>query len=139
MDNEKRVLYAITREGYSDYCICAITSDKERAEFLRRYYTFSGEEAQIEEYIDSDPDVGQTRQLFPVWKVTRTVMNEWAAYLTIYEEKPYKNTYSFIDSAYVVKKNTVIFSAKIQADDESHAIKIAQDQYAKMMAEKLGV
>lgn len=47
-------IYAITKGEYSDYHICALTVDKEKAEALRKMCSDRNGEAEIETYIDGD-------------------------------------------------------------------------------------
>ena len=47
-------IYAITKGTYSDYHICALTVDKNRAERLKKIYSNNYEEAIIEIYEDGE-------------------------------------------------------------------------------------
>ena len=129
---ENNILYAITSGSYSDYHICAITSSKERAEQLVKYYA-DHDDTSIEEYIDGEPDLGNLNNLEPVYWVGIRSNRAPFGYILKYDIKPYKNEYELVEGSFIV------FRAEIMAKDLDHAIKIAQDQYAKMRAEKEGL
>lgn len=129
---ENNILYAITSGSYSDYHICAITSSKERAEQLAKYYA-DHDDTSIEEYIDGEPDLGNLNNLEPVYWVRIELNGKCYGDILKYDTKPYKNKYELI------KNSSTAFRAEIMATDLNHAIKIAQDQYAKMKAEKEGL
>ena len=134
-------LYAITRGDYSDYHICAITSDPERAKQLKLYYTNWHDEAEIEEYIDGDPNSGDCSNLRPIWRVTYLAdigKSYWRVICKCYTNEPYQSTYHLAGEP-ISRIGQLIFSADIDAENEEKALKIAQDQYAKMKAEKLGL
>jgi hypothetical protein len=141
--NERKILYAITNGEYSDYGICALTSDYERAKVLAKYYTRNGNEAQIEKFIDGDPESPETNELQnlrPVWNVRGYADKhgiKWKAWMDRYELKSFENKYKCF--LYQCVEGSNIFDGLIMAEDEEHALKIAQDQYAKMKAERLGL
>lgn len=43
-------IYVITKGAYSDYHICAVATDKKKAEILRKAFSDDWNEAQIETY-----------------------------------------------------------------------------------------
>lgn len=142
--NERKILYAITSGEYSDYGICALTSDYERAKVLAKYYTRNGNETQIEKYIDGDPESPETNELQnlrPVWTVRGYAEKQkheivWKAWLNRYELKTFENKCKCFTP---MKPGSNVFDGLIMAEDEEHALKIAQDQYAKTKAERLGL
>lgn len=141
---ENTILYAITAGSYSDYHICAIASSKERAEQLLKYYA-DHDDTSIEEYIDGEPDLGNLNNLEPVYWVHIRSNGECYGDILKYDVKPYKNEYELVEdsSSFLawtsIESSPTVFRAKIMAMDLNHAIKIAQDQYAKMRAEKEGL
>ncbi len=140
--NERKILYAITSGEYSDYGICALTSDYERAKVLAKYYTRRGDEAQIEEFIDGDPESPETNELQnlrPVWTVRSYIEKngiEWRAWINRYELNSFENEYKCFTP---ISWGSKVFEGLIMAKNEDHALKIAQDWYAKMKAERLGL
>lgn len=59
-------VYVITKGAYSDYHICGVALDKEKAKFLKKVYSGSWEDAYIEEY-----DTEAVVKYEPAWKCTR--------------------------------------------------------------------
>jgi len=49
-DNENKTIYVVTDGDYSDYHICGIFSDPEKAEEAKNLYSGNRDEARIEEY-----------------------------------------------------------------------------------------
>lgn len=137
--NEAKKIYVITSGEYSDYAICALTSDYERAKVLAKYYTKYGNEAQIEEYIDGDPASGDLKNLKPVWTVRADIQKsgpEWRAWIHHYTQEPFKTKAELYTHTMSGRKS---FDAKVMAETEEKALKIAQDLYAKLRAEELGL
>lgn len=139
MEEEKKILYAITSGEYSAYGICAITSDKERAERLRKFYSRDGDEAQIEEFIDGDPEAGALTKLEPIYYIYKVAKGEWYGGLYGYTTEKYKNRFKLIDPGYSVHLMSVVYEAYVCAPDIEHATKIAQDKHAQLRAEKYGL
>ena len=136
--SEGQKIYVITAGEYSNYHICAVTTDPERAEQLRkRYYHY--DETYIEEYIDGDPDAGVCMDLRPIWNVWREVRNVWHACIEEYINMPFQNEFELTDPKYICSNTSTAFRAKVDAPDKEHALKIAQDKFAKVMAEELGL
>jgi hypothetical protein len=52
-------VYVITRGEYSDYHICAVALDRQRAERLKVIYTGGWDQAEIEEF-DTESDKDQS-------------------------------------------------------------------------------
>lgn len=133
MDNDEKVIYVITRGEYSDYYVCGATTDRKRAEYLQKLYTDGLYHAEIEEYVDGDPEAGPCKDLKPIWCVNLTDGGMWYAWVVSYSIVPFTNSYEFVNDI------GTMFVATVMAEDEEHAIKIAQDQMAKMLAEKEGL
>lgn len=137
----KKVIYVIMQGEYSDYHICAATTNKERAEALRKFYMKNGDEAYIEELIDGAPEAGPCEKLKAVYAVLKTSSGKWSAWLDEYSTEPFKNIFKFYNlfSLHHMSDELKEFRAYVMAEDKEHAIKIAQDQMAKMLAEKEGL
>lgn len=140
INQARQKIYVITAGEYSDYHICAVTTDPERAEQLRRHYYDEGYNgAEIEEFIDGDPDAGVCVDLRPIWNVWREVRNVWHACIEEYINMPFQNEFELTDPKYICSNTSTAFRAKVDVEDKEHALKIAQDKFAKMMAEELGL
>ena len=138
MDNEKKI-YVITAGEYSDYHICAVTTDKERAEFLKKWYY--GDNTRIREFIDGDHEnVPDTIEFIPVWyvdvkedgDVVTCVIDRYAP-----QDRIPDATFEFFRSFYDC--NRMHFKGILAAQDKEHAIKIVKDKRAKMLAERFGI
>ena len=140
-----QTIYVITQGSYSDYHVCGVTTDPVRAEELRKFYTDQCDEAEIEEFIDGAPEAGELENLKPIWLVTYHANLSggfWKCKLAHYtnENKPKLIIISRMsDPEFIRNIGDLIFKAYVSAPDEEHALKIAQDQYAKMKAERLGL
>lgn len=137
-----QTIYVITKESYSDYHICGVTTDPVRAEELRKFYTDQWDEAEIEEFINGAPKAGDLSGLKPIWLVTYQADLKggfWKCKLANYTAENKPNEYYMIDPEQIRHIGDFAFKAYINAPDEEHALKIAQDQYAKMKAERLGL
>lgn len=137
-----QTIYVITQGSYSDYHVCGVTTDPVRAEELRKFYTDQWDEAEIEEFIDGAPEAGELENLKPIWLVTYHANLSggfWKCKLANYTAENEPNKYDMIDPERITHIGDLVFKAYVSASDEEHALKIAQDQYAKMKAERLGL
>ena len=50
-------VYVITKGEYSDYGICGVAIDKDKAEILRKFYSDRYDEAEIEEYDTEEEEI----------------------------------------------------------------------------------
>ena len=125
MAEKEQYVYVITKGTYSDYHICAVTGDEERAEKLRELYSTRDDDARIEEYI-----LDETEKAMALYNVE---FSEWILPEVTRAEYDFEEVtpviYGFSDHVLV----------RVRAKDEDHALKIAQDEYAKWKAEKAGV
>lgn len=115
-------VYVITRGEYSDYHICAVTLDKERAERLKVIYSSYLEDAEIEVF-DTESDKDESG-LVP-YKVERPDSSE-----------PEITRISCEDFGWDCPG---FGEVNVWAKDEAHALKIARDKLAKYKAEKEGL
>lgn len=129
-------VYVITRGEYSDYHICAVAVDAERAETLKRYYSECWEEAEIEEYDTEEPVINtEPRPVFSIkisrdGKVQQDGKQAWT-YDPNFENR--FHLYEYMTAAYLD------FDCTVVAEDFNHALKIAVDKRNKMVAEFLGL
>lgn len=128
-------IYVITKGSYSDYHICAVTTDKEKAERLALFYTDRWDEAKVEEFEEDEiPD-----DCMPIYFV-RYKNGKWYIDNCGIESPDHEAEHAFFKRNYV--RGTYDFDSfycDVMADDEEHAIKIAQDLYAKKKAELMGL
>lgn len=137
-----QTIYVITQGSYSDYHICGVTTDPVRAEELRKFYTDRWDEAEIEEYEDGAPEAGELNNLKPIWLATYHADLKggfWKCKLARYSFNDPSNEFYMTDPNSIDHVGAVVFESFINAPDEEHALKIAQDQYTKMKAERLGL
>ena len=121
-------IYIITKGCYSGYHICAVTMDKSRAENLKRLFDDRYEEADIEEYT-----------------LDEVQKNEYI-YCIDFQDDSSPNIYIDEYSGFANSSNDLhiidyskCFSVYVRAKNEKHAMKIAQDEYARWKAEQEGV
>ena len=118
--------YAITKGEYSDYHICAITADKDKAERLQKIYTDHYEDAEIEEYEENDEKYLESRMIW-FYDAYKDEAKKTGDFGDGEDESIWDSTYSGICGAYVV------------ASDAEHARKKGQDMIAKRKAELAGI
>lgn len=124
-------VYVITRGVYSDYTICGVTIDKQRAEIIAKINSDSMYVANIEEY-DSEEYSGNEKKQWMVRffeKDPPDVVSKWFD-RDIMHKLPFVKQYKHSHATHVVY---------VQADDEAHALKIAEDTLAQYKAQKAGI
>lgn len=120
-------VYVITKGEYSNYHICAVTLDEERAEKLQKRYSSRWDSAVIEEYTLSER---VEREVYGV------VFNADGVCRRVrLDDFGYKN--GEVSKDYELGKVLTIYW--VEATDEDHAMKIAQDRYAQDKAKKAGI
>lgn len=112
-------LYAITKGDYSDYHICALTADKDKAEELRKVCSDRNGDAEIETYIDGDME---DRKLW------------WSYDADDDTVEHISNRHSYYGLEYVGPSEVYLC-----APDPEHARKKAHDMIAKYKAEQAGL
>lgn len=136
------MVYIITSGEYSDYSIRAVTLNKERAELLKKMYMAKGYSiVDIEEYQEDD-----TGNDFS----SKEEMTEPVKYYHVCISKTGRQS-NYVDTKYRFehepsrgvfgtrwdkddKIDTDIYHVEVEAKDEEHAKKIAQDMYAQALA-----
>lgn len=114
-------LYAITKGEYSDYHICALTADKEKAERLKKIFTDKWDEAEIEEYED-----GENGEIKIMWRYDVGTGNV--------DPAEYEGTEMVVEDNY-----GCVCSVQVYAPDANKACKKAFDMLAKYRAEQAGL
>lgn len=127
--NRPGKVYVITKGSYSDYHICMVTMDRNRAEKSKKLLDDEYEKANIEEYI-----LDETKETGRVYYIEFRDDESVEVHIDEYENFKSFDLLPYIDD---------LFSDKIRiyvrAKDEDHALKIAQDEHAKWKAEKEGI
>ena len=124
MTNKAQYVYVITKGAYSDYHICAVTMDKDRAERIKELYSERYVEASIEKYVlDETKAMAMYNVEFSEGIVPEVTRAE----------------YDFGEVTPVIHRFSDHVRVRVRAKDEDHALKIAQDEYAKWKAEKAGI
>lgn len=134
------IIYVITKGSYSDYHICDVTTDKARAEKLRKFYTDNYDVAEIEEYDTDQSEVSDAKlnRLTPVYQVYISEKGRCSVSIKKYHDsiEPYNARFELNEELPGTER--LSFTAFLIARDEEHALKIAQDQRAKMLAQWFG-
>lgn len=143
-------IYVITKGEYSDYHICAATTDKKIAEFLKKVATTKGYggEAYIEEFEDCaylTPIEGT------IYKVSISYDNDGRQYSCRAKEAYYlgdkriDNDIIFQEEGYINKVikefgiDYICYNVYIVSDSEEKAEKIGIDMIQKYRAEEMGL
>jgi hypothetical protein len=128
-------VYVITKGCYSDYHICAVTLDKEKAERLRKLFDGgSMDEARIEEW-----DTEQHVDLLSGRKPYFVLFRENGDVLSVTEDE-YCIEY-FEPKIFVFHHRYYgdVLKTAVYADSREAAVKIAAEKRAKYLAEKEGI
>lgn len=127
-------IYIITKGDYSSYHICAVSTDKKKAETLRKAFSDSWDEAQIETY-ESDEFLTEIENGFKLYDCA--IKEDGDMSITTFE-----SSIDYIDSSnFKVKKYKMApgYCVYVWAKDKEHARKIAADKIAEFKAKKEGV
>lgn len=134
------IVYVITKGCYSDYHICGVTFDKDRAEKLVKFYSDGYDDAEIEEYDTEAEDGALLERLTPVYQVDIAPNGEYTVSIWKYVDgqEGFKTTFIF-PNAHATGTESMRFRARLLAKDAPHAAKIACDERAKRIAFSLGL
>ena len=149
------IAYIITRGCYSDYEICAVTLDKDRAERLKQLYSNRIDEAEIEEWeLDKGPENEEEYATFYKITIDRYVntnvpcignkisdnvdirevtQNVHASGLYRLYHKKYSFTRTNMKNGFEHLK-FLIYISKERSETEEKAKKIAYDTFAAALA-----
>lgn len=140
------IIYVITAGDYSDYKIYGVTTNKERAEDMRKKVScntgYTGDEANIEEFEDgvfpADSYWAYFDKTVPVkyWFIEFKFTGELVRAFEFWEDSGKQIKFIDInrgrsDAGHVIKY--------IVASDKEHAIKIARDERAKILAKRYNI
>lgn len=122
-------IYVVTRGEYSDYHICAVTDDKEKARIIVEKCSDHFNLAKIEEYDTEDCEIIIKRK--NMYSCSKYKNNEIEIFkITRLEE---------CDDEDVIEDYYGELHVYIFADNEEQALKIASDKFAKYISEKQGL
>lgn len=114
-------IYAITKGDYSDYHICRLTTDYEKAKRYKEAYSDKWNEACIETYEDNENDEQMLYWQYSLGTDTLTLSE------TIDTEKIWTH------------QNGSIYRVDVRDSDKMHAFKKVFDMLAKYKAEQAGL
>ena len=130
------IVFVITRGSYSDYHICAVTTDPERAKRLAEIYSDRMDDAYVETYdTEETPHLGPNDRLpFVVnfSQIGEVLKSSGRASI----EYPFTPGVSAGKDA--LDRSTYVRVA-LYAPDWTTALKIAQDKRAQFLAEQAGL
>lgn len=129
-------IYVITKGKYSDYHICAVSTDAMRAARLAELYTDRYDDAKVEEYdTDSDTDILDTGRI--PYRVTFTSRGE------VYRVDKKVERREIFNPRIVVSDATSFAPERIHvylfAPSKEAAVKIAAEKRAVFLAEREGL
>lgn len=125
------IIYVITKGEYSDYGICAVTENKEKAELLKKYYSDEWNEAKIEEYDTENPATVNLEPMFKIYFDDKGNIESIKEYNNLDYES--EERISYYDS-WVNSKGMFV---SVKAETKEQAIKIASERRAKCLAEEM--
>lgn len=132
------IVYVVTKGCYSDYHICAVTLDKEKAERLCKLFDDGGmDEAGIEEWDTEDTiDLLSGRKPYYVrfYKNGELISANEDKHCIEYFSPGIKES-----SCFVQGRKIDSLDVNLYAVDKESAIKIAAEKRAKYLAEKEGI
>lgn len=140
----QKTIYVITKGSYSDYGICAVTTDKARAEELKLLYSDRYDDANIEEYEDGHSGFSNDVKIVHPYRVAGTkycIDNNLDIDVHQYTEllepgNTFEEERSFMIDGDDPNSYLVLY---ILAPDEEHAKKVWYDTWAQLNAERLGL
>jgi hypothetical protein len=124
-------VYVITKGEYSDYHICAVATDPEKADALAKFCSDKYDSAEVEEYDTEDvPDLTKGMNLFLVrFSPSGDVVDIRDASPEVWKDGEIREFVAKPGSVYVA----------VQANMEEDAIKIGAERRAKYLAQKMGL
>lgn len=125
-------IYVITKGSYSDYHICAVSTNQKNAEKLQKIFSDKWDQAMIEEY-GSDQYLTETESGMELYKCVMEKDGTILADMSIIN-LDYMDDYDF-QVRYLANKYIVYVWAK----DSEHAKKIAADKIAEFKAMQMEV
>lgn len=138
-------IYVITKGDYSDYHICAVATDRQKAELLKIFHSTDYDNAEIEEY-ETDDNVRKLEEaeaFEPIYRVIidrngRIVSTRVATYHDP-KDAVFSNEFDFYFGPGYNRpdfNSDYVFVANLITKDAEHAIKIACDKRAEMIERK---
>lgn len=136
-------IYVITAGSYSDYHICAVSEDEQKAELLAKKFSSLGDDANIEEFDTEDNErILSYKCLYDCYEdlifqqtpiTVKECSFEFVTDKSFCVEEirfgPYHKSHVVVNKLHVV----------VNADNEEQALKIAADKFAQYKAEHMGL
>lgn len=135
------IIYVVTQGNYSDYHICGVALSIERAMKLVKLHSRYYDEPQIEEYDTEAEDADMLDHLVPVYDVDIDSRGKYTVKIKEYVDsrEPFKPSFKLIQRDFFGQCCEPKFEAFLTAKDAAHAVKIAQDERAKQLAQAMGL
>lgn len=140
------MIYVITKGCYSDYGICAATTDKAKAEELRLLFSDEYDDAHIEEHEDGESCFNnKSLNVVHPFIVTglrqnlernKDLISSVRQYTKILDQG---ETFKTKRSYHIAGDRSDWLDLTVLAPDEEHAKKIWYDTWAQLNAERLGL
>ena len=131
-------VYVITKGDYSDYHICAVATDKKKAEILKKAFDDKDGwgEARIETY-ETDQFLTEIESGLNLYRCT---MKDSDLSVSVWmTDLDYTRSSDFKVRKHKERFNTSTYAVYVWAKDEDHACKIAADKIAEYKAKEVGV
>ena len=131
------IVYVVTKGCYSDYHICAVTLDKEKAERLRKLFGSICDEAEIEEWdTEGTVDLLSGRKPYYVrfYENGELFSASEDEYCIEYFKPGIEESFCFVQG-----RKIDLLNVNLYAENKEYAIKIAAEKRAKYLAEKEGI
>lgn len=133
-------VYIITKGEYSDYHICAVTDDPEKAKLLKEAMSDDCDYANIEEYDTDDIQVNayldKNNIEYCVALDAKTGLIECKANWKLSDPYGISSSEVWETHEYQEPSGRLVYKTVVYAENEEKATKIASDRFAKYKAEK---
>ena len=126
------IVYVVTKGEYSDYGICAVTLDKDKADELCHRFSDSWGDAYIETYDTDDYDSDKGR-FYQVKIGKRSLLKVREIGVVGLDER--NRVFTDTDR----RTHTKYYFVNVKTKDEEHAKKIGSDLVAKYKAQEQGI
>lgn len=124
-------VYVITKGEYSDYHICGVALDEERAKILAKKFSSRWDDAEVEEYDTEKWEEAASKNLYSI----RFDEKGHVEHL----EPACLDYYGGEDQVIPVLYGPGVLKVEVLAEDSQAAIKIAAEKRAKYLAEQAGL
>lgn len=127
-------VYVVTKGEYSDYHICAVTTDEETAKKLAEKYADSYDDTWVEEYDTDHAEMALAKK-----KIFFCSFDPDDSTIEVDDRGDRGSWEGIKPSHFIVSGNRKYLYVYVNADTEEEALKIASDKFAKYRAEKMNL